>query len=119
MYDSRMSTETKWKVIEIDTNETEILSDKLNITPLLAKVLLSSGFKLDNIEEIERFINPKMEEILTYSGISSPEELEKSIQRIKKAIKNKEKVMINGDPDADGISGTTILTAALRHFGLE
>ena len=119
MYDSQMSTETKWKEIEIDTNETDILSDKLNITPLLAKVLLSSGFTLDNIEEIERFINPKMEEILTYSGISSPEELEKSIQRIKKAIKNKEKVMINGDPDADGISGTTILTAALRHFGLE
>ena len=64
-------------------------------------------------------MNPKMEEILRYEGLSSQEELTKSFERIKRAIKNKEKVIVNGDPDADGISGTTILTTGLRQLGLE
>ena len=68
---------------------------------------------------MDRFISPKTDEILRYEGLSSKEELDKSIQRIKTAIDNKEKVIVNGDPDADGISGTTILTAGLRQLGLD
>ena len=44
-------------------------------------------------------------------------DMEKAVQRIKKAIANKEKIMIFGDYDVDGISGTAILFQTLKTMG--
>ncbi len=114
-----MKKEKIWQYHEFDQDEIDIISDELNTSKILAKILNTANFNKDNIDTVDRFINPKMDEILRYDGLSSKSELEKSYKRIEKAIKKKEKVMINGDPDADGISGTTILTTALRHLGLD
>jgi single-stranded-DNA-specific exonuclease len=113
-----MTKEKIWKNHTFKDNDVDIISDELNITRLLAKVLITAGFNADNYKDIDRFLNPKMEEILDYKGLTSPEQLNKSFVRIKQAIDNKEKVYINGDPDADGISGTTVLAAGLRQLGL-
>lgn len=40
-------------------------------------------------------------------------------ERIQKAIENKEKVMVAGDYDCDGISATTIMVSGLRSLGLD
>ena len=114
-----MKKEKIWQYHQFDQDEINIIADELNTSKMLAKILNTVGFSKDNLDEVERFLDPKMAEILRHDGLSSKEELKKSCERIKKAIKNKEKVMINGDPDADGISGTTILTTALRQLGLD
>lgn len=44
-------------------------------------------------------------------------DMEKSVARVKKAIENKERIIIFGDYDVDGITGTAILVHALRHLG--
>ncbi len=113
-----MIKEKLWHYHQFDNDEIDIISDELNTSKIIAKVLNTANFNKDNLDTVDRFINPTMDEILRHEGLSSEEELQKSFKRIEKAIKNKEKVMINGDPDADGISGTTILTTALRQLGL-
>ncbi|RAP23432.1 hypothetical protein DID73_02275 [Candidatus Marinamargulisbacteria bacterium SCGC AG-343-K17] len=118
-YDEQMKKEKLWKYHSFDDEEIDVIADELNTTKILSKVLNTAGFNKDNLDTTDRFMNPKMEEILRYEGVSSEEELNKSFKRIETAIKNKEKVIVNGDPDADGISGTTILTTGLRQLGLE
>jgi len=114
-----MKKEKLWTYHSFNNEEIDIISDELNTTKLLAKVLNTAGFDKTSIDHIDRFMNPKMEEILRYEGLTSNEELEKSMKRIVRAIEKKEKVIVNGDPDADGISGTTILTTGLRQLGLD
>ena len=118
-YYDQMRKEKIWKYHSFKDDEIEVISDELNTTKILSKILNTAGFDKNNLDTIDRFINPKMEEILRYEGVSSEEELNKSFERVKRAIKNKEKVIVNGDPDADGISGTTILTTGLRQLGLD
>ncbi|MBU0668459.1 single-stranded-DNA-specific exonuclease RecJ [Patescibacteria group bacterium] len=43
--------------------------------------------------------------------------MDKAIQRIKQALKNNERIMIFGDYDVDGISGTAIMVHALKLLG--
>ena len=43
--------------------------------------------------------------------------MEKAVERIKKAVKNEERIMVFGDYDVDGISGTAILVHTLRLLG--
>lgn len=44
-------------------------------------------------------------------------DMEKSVERINKAIENQEPILIYGDYDADGVTGTSILMRALRELG--
>jgi len=45
--------------------------------------------------------------------------LKKAVERIKKAVKNKEKIIIYGDADMDGISAVIILEEAIKTLGGE
>lgn len=117
-YDVPMTNDKKWKYISLNNDDIEYISDQLNISKLLGKVLNAASFTQNNIDDLDRFLDPKMTEITSFEGLTSKENLDASIDRIKKAVKNKEKIMINGDPDADGISGTAILATGLRALGL-
>lgn len=46
-------------------------------------------------------------------------QLTKALKRIKKAIKNKEKVIVYGDYDTDGVCATAIMWETLNKLGLE
>ena len=45
--------------------------------------------------------------------------MERAVERINNAITNKERIIIFGDYDVDGISGTAILVKVLRELGAE
>lgn len=45
-------------------------------------------------------------------------DMKKAIERIKKAISKKEKVMVYGDYDVDGVTATTVMVDALRLAGV-
>lgn len=46
------------------------------------------------------------------------QDMEKVVKRIQEAIENQEKVMIYGDYDVDGVTGSAILYKALKQLGL-
>jgi single-stranded-DNA-specific exonuclease len=83
------------------------------------KILLENrGLKSDS--QKREFLRPLKPEKLTAQkvGISSAE-LKKAITRIKKAAKKKEKVVVYGDYDTDGVCATAIVWEALHRLGLK
>lgn len=99
-----------WKIL----NEQEAESEKEVVNTLLK----NRGLK--TAKEKKEFLNPTPPQKLTLKQLGVSElEVSKAIKRIKKALKNREKVIVYGDYDADGICGTAILWEALYCLGLD
>ena len=62
-------------------------------------------------DEIDNFINSDYQDLLNPFLIL---DMKKSISRVIEALKNKEKIIIFGDYDADGVTGSTILYQGLK-----
>ena len=104
----------KWEYCDVDEEKVEEISKKYNISNLLARILVIRN--VINDEEIEKFLNPTRNDF--YDPFLMPD-MEVAVDRILKAINNKEKVVIYGDYDVDGITSTTVLKKFLKERGLD
>ena len=104
----------KWEFYNSDVEKVKKIAEKYNISELLATVLVNRGI----IEEknIETFLNPTRNDF--HDPYLMPD-MEKAVNRILKAIENKEKTIIYGDYDVDGITSITVLSKFLKDCGLE
>ena len=78
---------------------------------LIKRLLLVRGIK--NEAEIKEFLNPLELTLLHPNAFC---DMHKSVDRIEKAIKEKEKILIYGDFDADGVTSTSVLVKTLRYL---
>lgn len=104
----------KWECYNLDNEKVEELVKKRHITNLLASILVNRGI-IDG-EKINIFLNPTRKDF--YNPFLMPD-MEIAVKRIVKAIENKEKIMIYGDYDADGITSITVLKKYLNEIGLK
>ena len=111
------NNQERWQFPNIEQSNIDTLANKYDLAPLLAKLLISRKIQDQEHIEIDDFLNPPFELLKEFKGISVDSELEKALKRLTLAKKNKEKVLINGDPDADGITGTSVLVIGLRELG--
>lgn len=80
---------------------------------MTAQVLVSRGFS--TFEEIFSYLYAKLPNLL------SPDlfmDMDKAVDRVIQALVKKETVLIYGDNDVDGITGTTLLVEFLRMLGI-
>ncbi len=104
----------KWEYYETNEEKVNEISEKFNISKVLAKILINREI-LKN-KEIEVFLNPTRDDF--YDPFLMLD-MGKAVDRILKAIEKNEKVIIYGDYDVDGITSTTILKKFLEERGLE
>lgn len=82
-----------------------------NTAEVIKNLLDNRGFKTE--QEVSAFLRPSIEDLSIDSVGIDKKELYKTVERIKSAIKRKEKIVIYGDYDVDGICGTAILWETL------
>lgn len=80
---------------------------------LLQKLLTNRGLRTDS--EIEHFFHPTEER--DFHDPFLMKDMERAVKRIGQAIEKSERIMIFGDYDVDGITGTAILMRCLRKLG--
>ena len=74
---------------------------------------------LNNKKDWTEFFNPISPEKLSLKGLGiNPAQVKKAVERVKRAKKTGELVMVYGDYDADGICATAILWERLYSLGL-
>ena len=100
----------KWEYRELDDVKIEEISSKFGISKLLATVLLNRGI-IDE-DEISVFLNPTRNDF--HDPYLMPD-MNLAVDRIIKAIESKEKVIIYGDYDVDGITSITVLKKFLKN----
>ena len=92
------------KKILIDDDEIKKLSDEIKQSFILTKILVSRGY--DTLEKLNKFLNPCLSDLHDPFLLNNMGVL---VEKIKHAIQAKQKVLIFGDYDVDGISATAIL----------
>mgnify|MGYP000593422367 FL=1 len=104
----------KWQYYEQQTELVKQIAKEHNISELLARILINRGIVEE--EAIRIFLNPKRDD---FHNPFLMLDMEKATKRIIKAIKNKEKTIIYGDYDVDGITSITVLKQFLEERGLD
>ncbi len=110
-----MNTQSKrWEILnKLPKGKKKITSDDIIDT-------LLKGRGITTAKEKKEFFNPILPEKIALRTLGlNKTTIEKGIARIKKAKKNKEKIIVYGDYDADGITGTAILWETLYAFGAD
>ena len=90
------------------------LSGEANLPLVLAKILTQRG--IISPQQAQKFLNPDFSDLLDPFLLP---DLEKASERIILTLKNKERVMLFGDYDVDGITATALLYLSLSHLGGE
>lgn len=107
-----------WKLKEKNEEafDAELLSDNsLALHPKVVALLVQRGIK--TAEEVRRFVAPNYEK-----DIFDPflfKEMDLAMERLRVAKEKKEKILIFGDYDADGITSSLVLKSALEEVGFE
>ena len=103
----------KWQIYETDEVEVNKIIQKHNLNKLLASILINRNIRE---EDIEIFLNPTRKNF--HNPFLMPD-MEIAVERIIKAIENKEKIIIYGDYDVDGITSITVLKSFLEDRGIK
>ncbi len=90
------------------------LSLKYDLDPIVSSILIRRKF--DDIDNLKYFL---MSNSIILNSPFYFKDMQKFVERIKKAIKNKERVFVFGDRDTDGITSITILSDWLTSQNLE
>lgn len=85
-----------------------------NTKPLIERLLSSRGIVGE--ENIKEFLDPYSMTLIHPNAFC---DMQKAVDRIEKAINEKEKILIYGDFDADGITSTSLLVRTFQHLGAD
>ena len=108
----------KWEVKNKSNVDKRELQEKIQkdfgLSNLLSQILVNRGIETE--EEIRVFLNPTRADF--HDPFLMPD-MDKAVERILQAIQQKEKIIIYGDYDVDGITSITVLKQFLEERGLE
>ena len=103
----------KWEYCKIKEEDIKELQEEYKINKLLATILVNRGIKGENLQ---KFLNPTRKD---FGDPFEMPDMEKAVERICKAIEKKEKIIIFGDYDVDGITSITVLRSFFKDRGIE
>ncbi|NIL99352.1 MAG: single-stranded-DNA-specific exonuclease RecJ [Planctomycetales bacterium] len=98
----------KWRIRSLDAGEIQSYQSATGLPALVAQLLICRGIPTS---EAANFLDPRLTDLIP------PDELPgvpQAAERIAAAVAQRQRIVVYGDYDADGISATAILVRCLR-----
>ncbi|WKB36856.1 DHH family phosphoesterase [Terrilactibacillus sp. S3-3] len=109
-----LKSRTRWMMRQADEDKVRALSEAINVSPIIARLLVSRG--IEDAAQAAVFLHrEKMDwhDPMLLDGMAG------AVKRIRRAIEKGEKIVVFGDYDADGVTSTSLLVRALRKMGAD
>ncbi|OGC10059.1 single-stranded-DNA-specific exonuclease RecJ [candidate division WOR-1 bacterium RIFOXYC2_FULL_37_10] len=103
----------RWDLLPPNDEISRTLSKELNISPITAQILINR--KILDPKNAQEFLSPRLMNLNDPFNIP---DIKKGAERIILAKQRGEKVVVYGDYDVDGVTGTAILLETLKHIGM-
>ena len=104
----------RWSIKHPSAEEQKLiskLSHELNINEVLARLLVYREIK--DYNSARQYFNPQLNDLHDPFLMKN---MKKAVKRINKALGNKEKILVYGDYDVDGITAVAVVYSILRKF---
>ncbi len=113
MYETRERSVDKieWHISKEDKKLQSELSKGLNISPILAQLLINRETK--EVPSARKFLKADLKDLRDPYIF---QDMEKAVEKILRAINNNERILIYGDYDVDGLTSVALLFTILRKF---
>jgi len=110
---ARRRPPSRWVLAPLaDPTAATALANALTIPHSLARVLVARGFATE--DAARRFLRPQLEHLHDPRLLRS---LPEAVDRLARAIRGREPILVHGDYDVDGICSTTLMTRTIRALG--
>jgi len=109
-----MHTHKILKIARPDTGLQNTFHKELGISKILAQVLINRG--ITGVKEAARFLDVSLQNLadpFTFTGMSE------AVYLLKKAAREKQKVLLLGDYDVDGLTAIALLKSTFARMGIE
>jgi single-stranded-DNA-specific exonuclease len=90
----------------------ERLKTELGVSDTFARLLANRGFT--SSAQVESFLVPSTDKLL---DAFTMRDMDRAVDRVLQAVAARESILVYGDYDVDGITSTSLLTAALAKMG--
>ena len=108
-----MPIEKRWVVKpQGDRATVEALASHLGMSTVLTNLLVQRG--IDTVEKAKKFFSPSLRDL---HDPFLMKDMERAVERIERAVKTGEKVMIYGDYDVDGTTAVALVYKFLSQIG--
>ena len=104
----------KWNYVPPTSEETKAaneLGEKLNISPLLAQLLIRRGITTESAAK--RFFRPQLADLINPFLMK---DMDLAVDRLNDAMGRKERIMVYGDYDVDGCTAVALVYKFLQQF---
>jgi single-stranded-DNA-specific exonuclease len=104
----------RWNFLSPDEQVVLALSESINVTLPIAKALCNRG--ISTFDRAKDFFRSSI------THLHSPllfQDMEQAVERVLRAIREHQKIMLYGDYDVDGTTGTAMLLLFLKRLGAE
>ncbi|MGQ4649422.1 single-stranded-DNA-specific exonuclease RecJ [Lyngbya aestuarii] len=105
----------RWHIASAQTEKAHQLAQATAISPLLSQILINRG--IETPQQAQVYLNP-LSQVMP-APIDEFPDLAISVEMLKEAITDQQKIAICGDYDADGMTSTALLIRALRWLGAD
>lgn len=102
----------RWLINPSDPDQDQILARELGTSHILAALMRNRGFLAK--EDALAYLKPKLSSIEEPTALL---DMAKAAERVKDAIRRQERIIVYGDYDVDGMTGTVVLKNFLRLAG--
>jgi single-stranded-DNA-specific exonuclease len=96
---------------QADQAEANRLSKELNISPVLANLLIQRG--VDSFDKARSFFRPSLDDL---HDPFLMKDMDKAVDRLHRAIESGEKILIYGDYDVDGTTSVALVYSFIHAF---
>lgn len=101
-----------WRFSSHDTAAVKTMAERCGISPVVARLLLQR--KVETTDAVTAFLKPKLSDLRNPSLLPG---MAAATERIMASVGTGEPIVIYGDYDADGMTGTSILYLCLKRLG--
>jgi len=103
-----------WQRRACDETRIDALANDLGISAVTARLLCVRG--IHDADVARRFLSPSLDDLHDPFGLA---DMSLAVDRILRAVANRERIAVHGDYDVDGVTSTVILRRGLELLGAD